>query len=121
MGRSAWSKRKSANKVWLVCDESGDSPVAEFVNALDDRTLTETAELFDWTEVNGPPRNEEKFKSVGSGVFEFKVHRAKAIRYLAVRRTFGWLIVLAENKKKSNAFQSDIKRAKGIAGRWGGE
>jgi hypothetical protein len=36
------------------------------------------------------------------------------VRYLAVKIDDGWLIVIAEDKKKSNALQSDIRRASKI-------
>lgn len=120
MGRAPWSERTSRDKIWLLAGESGESKVLDFINDLDHRTLAETAELFDRTETHGPPRNIEKFRHLGDDVFEFKVHRARAVRYLTLRCKDGWLVAIAENKKKSNAFQTDIKRAHKISDEIGG-
>ena len=57
-----YSERQSPNKIWLLLRDRGDSTIATFLNRLDDRTLTATAQLFDRTEASGPPRNIERFR-----------------------------------------------------------
>lgn len=70
------STQESSNKVWLLRRTPGDREVEKTIARLDDRTLAATAQLFDRTELLGPPRNIEKFRHLGGDVYEFKVHRA---------------------------------------------
>lgn len=96
-----YSAQECASKVWLLRRTPGDREVEKTIARLDDRTLASTAQLFDRTELLGPPRNVEKFRHLAGDLYEFKVHRAVAMRYLAFQVSVGWMVAIARRKPKS--------------------
>lgn len=106
-----YSDRQSPNKIWFLRRNRGDSALETFLTNLDDRTLAATAQLFDRTEVAGPPHNVEKFRHLRGDVHEFKVQRAVAVRYITFVTSIGWVIVLAQRKPKVGALQRAIAEA----------
>ena len=48
------------------------SMVREFLEGLGKRNQAQMANLLKYTSDNGPPNNEEKFKNLGHGIYEFK-------------------------------------------------
>jgi hypothetical protein len=118
MRASPYSVRSSPNKIWFLQNERGTSEVIDMLNSLDDRTLASANTLFERTETNGPPRNEERFRHLRGSISEFKVHRAKAIRFLAFRTDRGWVVATATPKKKGNATQIEIRRTEGLMRRF---
>ena len=111
MDLAPYSDRQSPNKIWFLKRDRGDCAIETFLAKLDDRTLTATVQLFDRTEVKGPPHNIEKFRHLRGDVHEFKVHRAVSVRYLAFGSSIGWVIVLAERKPKAAALRRAIAEA----------
>jgi hypothetical protein len=95
-----YSAQESANEIWLLRRSPDDREVEKSMFELDRRTLAATAQLLDRTELLGPPRNTEKFRHLSGDVFEFKVHRAVAMRYFAFRFAAGWVIAVARRKPK---------------------
>ncbi|MFA5845146.1 MAG: hypothetical protein WC971_10005 [Coriobacteriia bacterium] len=108
MDLAPYSDRQSPNKIWFLRRDRGDCAIETFLAELDDRTLTATVQLFDRTELAGPPHNVEKFRHLRGDVHEFKIHRAVAVRYLAFGANIGWVIVLALRKPKIAALQRAI-------------
>lgn len=108
MNLRPYSGRESPNKIWFHERTRGDCPVEEFIGRLDNRTLTATVQLFDRTETAGPPRNLERFRHLSGQVYEFKVHRAVAVRYLAFTAAQGWVVCIAQHKAKQKALQRSI-------------
>jgi hypothetical protein len=106
-----YSDRVSQNKIWFVRRDRGDCPVQDFLMGLDRRTFAATVYLLDRTELEGPPRNVEKFRHLRGDVYEFKVHRAVAVRYVAVRTHGGWVVASAQGKPKGAAPQSAVTEA----------
>ena len=100
MNLAPYSTQESPNKIWLLRRTPRDREVEETIARLDDRTLAATAQLFDRTELLGPPRNVEKFRHLAGDVYEFKVHRAVAMRYFAFRVSVGWVVAIARRKPK---------------------
>lgn len=96
----AYSDRQSSNKIWFFARDRGDCPIREFMLELDDRTFAASAQLFDRTEQSGPPRNTERFRHLGGDVYELKVHRAVAVRFLAFKADPGWIVCVAQRKTK---------------------
>lgn len=103
-----YSSRASRNKIWFVRRDRGDCAVRDFMMGLDQRTFAATVQLFDRTELGGPPRNVEKFRHLRGDVYEFKVHRAVAVRYLAFQAPSGWVVASAQGRPKGAALQSTI-------------
>lgn len=118
MRASPFSARSSPNKMWFLQNERGTSEVTEMLNSLDTRTLASANKLFERTELDGPPRNEEQFRHLRGAISEFKVHRARAVRFLAFRGDRGWVVATATPKKKDNATQVEIRRAEGLMRRF---
>lgn len=109
MDLAPYSTQDSANKIWLLRRTPDDREVEETIARLDNRTLAATAQLFDRTELLGPPRNVEKFRYLAGDVYEFKVHRAVAMRYLAFRAPSGWVIAIARRKPKPRELRALIR------------
>lgn len=72
--------------------------------------MAATARLFDRTETLGPPQNVEMFRHLRADVYEFKIHRAVAVRYLAFATGLGWVIAFARRKGPSRELQSLIAK-----------
>ncbi len=100
MNLAPYSTKESPNKIWLLRRAQNDREVEKAIARLDDRTLAATAQLFDRTELLGPPRNIERFRHLAGDVYEFKVHRAVAMRYFTFRSSIGWVVVIARRKAK---------------------
>ena len=105
-----YSDRESPNKIWFLRRDRGDSAIGEFIANLDNRTLEATAQLFDQTELGGAPHSVEKFRHLKADVYEFKIHRAVAVRYLAFSASIGWVIAFAKRKGKARELQRAIAR-----------
>jgi hypothetical protein len=118
MRATPFSTRSSPNKIWFLQNERGTSEVVDMLSSLDTRTLASANTLFERTETEGPPRSEEKFRRLRGSISEFKVHRAKAVRFLAFRMDRGWIVATATPKRKSNATQAEIRRAEGLMRRF---
>jgi hypothetical protein len=112
--RAPYSNRSSANKIWFVRRARGDCAIEAFLAKLDDRTLAATAQLFDRTELHGAPHNTERFRHLRGDVYEFKVHRVVAVRYLAFRSRVGWVIVFAQPKPKPGELSRLIAEAQRV-------
>lgn len=87
---------------------------------LDHRTFAAPVQLFDRTELAGPPHNVEKFRHLSGDVYEFKVHRAVAVRYLTLAMPVGWVVVSAQRKPKAAALQGAIREAQRLHDEFGG-
>lgn len=120
MELTPFSSRESVNNIWFVRRRRGDSPVESFLMSLDDRTFAASVQIFDRTELAGPPRNTEKFRHLRGDVFEFKVHRAVAVRYLAFPASVGWVLVSAHRKAKAAALPGAIVEAQRVHDDFGG-
>lgn len=114
MERTPYSDRSSADKIWFVRRARGDGAIEAFLTKLDDRTLAATAQLFDRTELHGAPHNPERFRHLRGDVYEFKVHRVVAVRYLAFRSRVGWVIVFAQPKPKAGQLSRLITEAQRV-------
>lgn len=108
MDRRAYSDRQSPDKIWFLCRERGESRAQSFFMGLDDRTFAATVQLFDRTEIHGPPHNKEKFRHLKGDVYEFKVHRAQAVRYLAFAADDGWIVAFARQKNRKHGLRDMI-------------
>lgn len=106
MDLAPYSARQCANKIWLLRRAPDHREVERVIAGLDDRTLAATAQLFDRCEMLGPPRNVERFRHLRGDVYEFKVHRAVAMRYLAFRIPDGWVVAIARRKPKPKELRS---------------
>jgi hypothetical protein len=115
MEMSPFSGRESRDKIWFLLRPRGDSQIEEFLIRLDSRTRGATLQLFDRTETSGPPRNPERFRHLTDVVYEFKVHRLLAARYVTCRIRDGWLITWAGPKPKSPELRRIIAHAMKIA------
>lgn len=111
MELAPYSTQESPNKIWLLRRTPNDREVEATIARLDNRTLAATAQLFDRTELLGPPRNVERFRHLAGDVYEFKVHRAVAMRYLAFRVPAGWAIAIARRKPKPRELRTLISKA----------
>ena len=111
MNLAPYSTHESPNKIWLLRRTPSDREVEETISRLDNRTLAATAQLFDRTELLGPPRNIEKFRHLVGDVYEFKIHRAVAMRYFAFRVSAGWVVAIARRKPKPRELRVLINEA----------
>jgi hypothetical protein len=120
MELTPYSDRASVNKIWFVRRSRGDCPVQEYLMQLDRRTLAASVQLFDRTELAGAPHNAERFRHLSGDVYEFKVHRALAVRYLTFAMPVGWVVVSAQSKPKPAALQRAIREAQRLHDEFGG-
>lgn len=67
MELTPFSDRVSVHKIWFVLRSRGDSPVEDFLMRLDSRTFAASVQIFDRTELAGPPHNVEKFRHLRGG------------------------------------------------------
>lgn len=111
MELTPYSDRQSPTKIWFLRSDRGDSAIEALLATLDNRTLTATLQLFDRTELVGPPRNIERFRHLSGKVWEFKVHRATAVRYIAFSARIGWVIVSAQRKPGTAVLRRAIAEA----------
>jgi len=109
-----YSDRESPDKIWFLRRDRGDSAIGEFIANLDTRTLAATTTLFDRTELAGPPHNVEKFRHLKADVYEFKIHQAVAVRYLAFAASIGWVIAVAQRKGKTGELQRSIIKTQSL-------
>lgn len=116
-----YSAKECTSKVWLLRRAPDDREVEKTIARLDDRTLAATAQLFDRTELLGPPRNIEKFRHLASDVYEFKVHRAVAMRYLAFQVPVGWVVAIARRKPKPKELRALIAETQRMHDEFKGE
>jgi hypothetical protein len=107
---SPYSNRDSPDKIWFLRRARGDSHVERFIERLDPQTRRATERLFDQTELSGLPRRSELFRHLEGDVFEFKVHRAVAVRYVGFRADIGMVITRAVRKPQTAVLQRLIRQ-----------
>jgi phage-related protein len=57
----------------------GKSLVKEFLDGMDEKNKTQMMALINYIKDHGPPRNEEKFRSLDDGIYELKTRGGSRI------------------------------------------
>lgn len=114
MQLSPYSNRDSPDKIWFVRRARGDSPVARFIERLDERTRAATLRVFDWVETRGPMRDTERLRHLTGDVLEIKVHHPVAVRYLGFKADVGVVITRAIRKPEHAVLQQLIRQTQSL-------
>jgi len=89
---------------------NGNCEAEDFLNELSDKEKIKITPLLHYTAHNGLLKNEQKFKNVGDGIFEFKGFQSRLLCFFDK----GKLIILSHGciKKRDKLDPSDIKKAR---------
>ena len=89
---------------------NGTCEAEEFLNELSEKEKAKITPLLHYTANNGLLRNEQKFKSIGGDLFEFKGFQSRLFCFFDK----GKLVILSHGciKKRDKLDPSDIKKAR---------
>lgn len=89
---------------------NGTCEAENFLNELSDKEKTKITPLLHYTANNGLLRNEQKFKSIGDDIFEFKGFQSRVLCFFDKGR----MIILSHGciKKRNKLDPSEIKKAR---------
>ena len=90
----------------------GKHLLQEFINELSSSDQKKIQALIKYTAENGTPRNPEKFKMLGDGLFEFKSYQVRI--FCAFRGKAVLILTHGIIKKKDKHNKQDIQRARDI-------
>lgn len=89
---------------------NGTCEAEEYLKELSDKEKNKLIPLLQYTADSGPPKNEQKFKSVGDGIFEFKGFQSRLFCFFDEGR----IIILTHGciKKRDKLDPADIRKAR---------
>jgi len=89
---------------------NGTCEAEEFLKELSDKEKKKLIPLLQYTANSGPATNEQKFKSIGDGIFEFKGFQSRLFCFFDQ----GKIIILTHGciKKRDRLDPADIKKAR---------
>jgi phage-related protein len=89
---------------------NGTCEAEEYLKGLPDKEKQKLFPLLKYTADSGPVKNEQKFKSIGDGIFEFKGFQSRLFCFFDEGR----IIILTHGciKKRDRLDPADIKKAR---------
>ena len=89
---------------------NGNCEAEDFLSGLSDKEKSKITPLLHYTANNGLLKNEQKFKNVGDGIFEFKGFQSRLFCFFDK----GKLVILSHGciKKRDKLDPFDIKKAR---------
>jgi phage-related protein len=87
------------------------SMAREYLDLLDDKNKVQMMALIDRIKEHGPPFNEEKFKSLGDGIFELKARSGSRILCFWGRPTNSLVLTHGFYKCKPRRLEAEKQRA----------
>ncbi len=94
--------------VWFLADTRGNCQAADYLLSLDGAAQDKARALLDRVAPRGTYRNEQKFRNLGDGIWEFKSGQA---RLLCFQMHGGYVITHAVDKPKSRALLREKRKA----------
>lgn len=94
--------------LWFLADRRGTCQAADYLLSLEAAAQDKANALLDRVARYGNYRNEQKFRGLGDGIWEFK---SGQVRLLCFQVTGGYVVTHAVDKPKSRALQREKRKA----------
>jgi hypothetical protein len=99
-------------EIWVACEDDGTCPVEQFVWGLGhEATQRRAKNLLTTTADSGKYQNEELYKNLGDGIWEFKPLGVRLFSFDDERRV---VLTHGAKKPKKREYREHIDKAKGV-------